>query len=146
MINYFAYGSNMSLNRMKSRNINFYNEEVGILENYKLVINKKSGKNPTKGFANIIDSENELVEGVLYQINENDLKLLDKFEGYPKHYSRKNVPIKLKNGNIKGAIVYIAAEEWVSKNKLEIDYEYKDFILEGKNFVSDKYYKFLEKL
>jgi len=142
-IKYFAYGSNMSEKRMIDRGLTPSGKQIGILNNYKFLINKKSFKNPDKGFANIQISDGDVVEGILYEVSESDIKKLDRFEGYPKHYSRKTLMIQTQNKEFVSAIVYIAQPNWTSQKELNATEEYKNFILEGKNFISDNYYKFL---
>lgn len=94
---YFAYGSNMSLERIKKRigyckKISNYN-----LEGYKLQFNYG---NSEFSFANLIESENDKVEGIVYQITLEQLFLLDYSEGCgnPNYYNRmvdlfKNKPL-----------------------------------------------------
>lgn len=137
---YFAYGSNMSSGRMIERGVNFTSKEKGILKGYRFIINKKSAKDMRVGFANVIEDKNSQVEGILYEITDNEIYKLDKYEGYPKHYHRELIEI---NGEY--ATVYIANEPWISKNELYTTEEYKNHILEGKEFLSEDYYnKLLE--
>jgi gamma-glutamylcyclotransferase (GGCT)/AIG2-like uncharacterized protein YtfP len=142
-IYYFAYGSNMSEKRMINRGLTPLSKQIGILENYKFIINKKSYKNPELGFANIMISENDNVEGILYKVLESDIKKLDKFEGFPKHYTKELLTIRLFGGELVQAIVYIANPNWVSETVLKSTTEYKNYILEGINYISKNYYKFL---
>jgi len=143
MILYFAYGSNMSEARMKNRGIIPLKKEIAFLDNYKFIINKKSYKNPIIGYANIIKNENSIVEGILYTINENNIKKLDKYEGYPKHYNRKILDFRLSNDEFVKGIVYIANPKWVSLHPLKTTLEYKNHILDGKEWISKNYYNFL---
>lgn len=137
---YFAYGSNMSTNRMLQRNIKINGKpERAILHDYEFVINKRSYKNPNIGFANIRKKKNSTVEGVLYDVY--DLKLLDKHEGFPKHYDKVILPVETEN-DIVDAIVYIANEKWITEG-LKTTEEYKKHILSGKNYLSEKYYNML---
>ena len=135
-MNYFAYGSNMNDNRMTERGVNFLSKEKGTLKGYRFIINKKSQKNPNIGFANIIRDDNSEVEGIIYEVSQEDILKLDKFEGFPRHYRREIFII-----NDKECIIYIANDEWTSINELIATEEYKNHILEGKNFLSEKYYK-----
>lgn len=135
-MNYFAYGSNMNIKRMLERGVFFSSKEKGTLKGYKFIINKKSQKNPNIGFANIIRDDNSEVEGIIYEVSENDILKLDKYEGYPKHYNRVTYII-----NNKECVIYIANQEWTSVNELESTEEYKNHILEGKEFLSENYYK-----
>lgn len=137
---YFAYGSNMSLSNMTKRDVKFTSREKATLKGYKFIINKISKKNPNVGFANIIKDENSEVEGVLYDIPNEDILKLDKYEGFPIHYRRETFII-----NDEYTIVYIANDEWTSKNELLVNDDYKIKILEGKDFLSENYYnKLLE--
>lgn len=139
-MNYFAYGSNMNEKRMIERGVNFLSKEKGTLKGYRFVINKKSQKNPNIGFANIIEDATSEVEGIIYEVTYENIKKLDVFEGAPKHYKRE-----VKIINDKQCVVYIANNNWISDNELETTDEYKNHILEGKNFLSEKYYnKLLE--
>jgi cation transport regulator ChaC len=140
---YFAYGSNMSINRMLQRNIKINGKpERATLHDYEFVINKRSYKNQNIGFANIRKKENSTVEGVLYDVN--DLKLLDKHEGFPKHYDKIILPVETKNDTV-DAIVYVANEKWITEN-LKTTEEYKNFILGGKKYLSEEYYNFLNEI
>ena len=80
IINYYSYGSNMNDKRMTDRGVNFLSKEKGTLKGYKFIINKKSQKNPNIGFANIIKNESSDVEGIIYEVLEEDLIKLDKYE------------------------------------------------------------------
>ena len=146
MINYFAYGSNISSHRMLSeRKINFISRKSAILENYKLVFNKVSKNNCYLGFANIVESQNDIVEGVLYEIEENDINIIDRFEGStstPKHYFRKNVNVICDN-KIVDAIVYIANPIMIREN-IKPDKKYLNYILEGKDLFSADYYEMIK--
>lgn len=142
---YFAYGSNMSQRRMNERNIKVFSKKSGILENYKLVINKKSYKNPEIGFANVIENENSIVEGIIYDIDENDVKILDKYEGFPNHYLKYFLDIKT-NNNKEKCLIYIAKSNWTTKNEIKTTLDYKNYILEGKDFLSNDYYENLKKI
>lgn len=139
-MNYFAYGSNLNEKRMIDRGVNFKSKEKGILKGYKLVINKKSKKNPNIGFANIIKDKNSEVEGIIYEVNHSEILKLDNFEGFPNHYHREIIDI-----NNKQCVVYIANNTWISNIELKTTEEYKNHILEGKKFLSKEYYdKLLE--
>ena len=141
MLKYFAYGSNLDENRMISRGVNFKSKEKGILKGYRFIINKKSQKNPNIGFANIIKDENSEVEGILYGVDMGDILTLDIYEGSPKHYRREVLTV-----NNDQVIVYIANESWTSPNELYTTEEYKNHILEGQDFLSEKYFDQLLKI
>ena len=139
---YFSYGSNLSSKRMSERNVDVLDKKSGILEGYKFTINKKSYKDPTLGFANIIKDDNSFVEGIIYDISDESISILDSYEGYPKHYYKEILPIKVNNEYI-DCVIYIANEKWISKNELLTTLEYKNYILDGKDFLTDEYYNML---
>ena len=49
-----------------------------ILSDYEMIFNKHSNDG---GKANIMPSPGNIVEGILYSVNEEDLFILDKYEG-----------------------------------------------------------------
>lgn len=140
-MNYFAYGSNMNENRMTSRGVNFIKKEKGVLKGYKFTINKKSFKNPNIGFANVIKDEKSEVEGIIFELNHDEIYKLDAFEGFPKHYRREIHKI-----NNKDCIVYIANDPWIVNETLSTTEEYKNHILKGKEYLSENYYNELLKI
>ena len=142
-MNYYSYGSNMSENRMIERGLQPTGKEIAFLDNYEFIINKRSYKNPKIGYANVIKKENSIVEGILYKVQEHEIKLLDRFEGSPRHYSREIMDLRLQDGTITQGVVYVANFNWISPNTLKTTPEYKNFILEGKNWISKNYYDFL---
>lgn len=140
---YFAYGSNMSESRMIARGIEPSGKQVAFLDNYKFIMNKRSYKNPKIGYANVLRESGSVVEGILYNVEDREIRLLDRFEGAPKHYSRETLNLRLSDGTIRQGVVYIANFGWTSPNTLKTTEEYKNYILEGKEWISENYYNFL---
>lgn len=70
-------------------------------------------------FPFVIKSEkNHTILGEVYKlVSKKDLELLDELEGYPTLYIREETKVKLNNGKVIDAIIYLKNEE-----------EYKDFI------------------
>jgi hypothetical protein len=60
-MNYFAYGSNIDINRMISRGVNPISIRKGILDNYKFIINKMSKADPSIGYANVVPEDGSFV-------------------------------------------------------------------------------------
>lgn len=135
---YFAYGSNMDPERMKNRGVKFLKRERAILKGFKLVFNKISFQNPGEGFANIVEDDKEVVEGILYEIEENDLEKLDRHEGYPSHYTRIKVNVTLENGQTVEAITYIARPDR-TREGLKPSKEYLRHLLKGCDLLSKEY-------
>ena len=103
---YFAYGSNMNLEQMKSRCQNNWSKiSNGILKNYEFGFDKS-------GYANIKETQDKEVIGVLYSLTQPCLDSLDGYEGYPNHYNRKTVSITgLENKITYQAWIYIQPKE-----------------------------------
>jgi gamma-glutamylcyclotransferase (GGCT)/AIG2-like uncharacterized protein YtfP len=140
---YFAYGSNMNPERMRERNINFSSREHAILRGWKLEFNKEASRNPKEGYANIVPDENGIVEGILYEIQDSDLHKLDRCEGYPKHYCRRDIEVQLDNGQKVMATTYVANPSKV-KEGLKPTREYLDHLLKGCDILSKEYCKNLK--
>lgn len=64
---YWAYGSNMSADRMNKRNIGFSQQVHAIVKSHSLKFNKVASRNRKEGYANIVPDEDGVVEGVLSQ-------------------------------------------------------------------------------
>jgi gamma-glutamylcyclotransferase len=137
---YFAYGSNMDFNRLNEREISFEFIGLGILEGYALKFNKIASKKSGIGYANIVSQKESKVEGLLFSID--NIELLDKFEGFPNHYSKEIFKIQYL-GNLIDAIVYVASIKRVSNN-LKPEREYLNRLLTAKDFLSTEYLSFLE--
>ena len=139
MINYFAFGSNMSAQRMHDR-LGWSPSRSGvILPDYEMVFNKNSNDG---GKANIMYSPGKIVEGILYSVNEEDLLILDKFEGVAaKQYKRYDIEVRDNNKNYISAVSYKAQK---TGGIYAPTREYLNYILEGKEFLSSEYYLKLE--
>jgi gamma-glutamylcyclotransferase (GGCT)/AIG2-like uncharacterized protein YtfP len=105
---HFAYGSNMNRAQMRSRVGNILEEHNASLANYEVRFNKKV-RGGTAG-ANIQPEPGKTVHGVLYKIEENALRVLDRYEYAPEHYRRIEVQVTPEGGNPVPAQVYIASK------------------------------------
>jgi gamma-glutamylcyclotransferase (GGCT)/AIG2-like uncharacterized protein YtfP len=84
---YFAYGSNMWNAQMKSRCPNSRKVGVARLLGYRWIIS-------TRGYANIVQSDKDEVEGVVFEISLSDEKSLDRYEGVSSgSYLKMNLPV-----------------------------------------------------
>jgi len=138
MVLYFAYGSNMSAKRMEERGVRFSSRRHATLEGFKLVFNKASSSNPREGYANIVESEGSVVEGVLYEVDEEGLRRLDAHEGYPRHYDRVVVPVKLDDGRVVEAFTYVAQPS-VTRDGLKPSRRYLSYLLDGGDLLPRSY-------
>jgi len=135
---YFAYGANMDPENMKERGVSFSKREYATLEGWKLKFNKIACDDPNEGYANIERDEESIVEGILYEISESDIEKLDEYEGYPKHYKRIKLRVRLKDGSRVEAFAYIANPS-KTKEGLKPSGEYLNHLLKGCDLLSKEY-------
>lgn len=140
---YFAYGSNMDLDRINERLKIVLKGEKAVLEGWRLEFNKIAKRNPKEGYANIIKDPDENIEGVLYDLSEDNIKVLDGWEGYPLHYNKIDIKVKVEKGIVVPAIAYVAQPE-KTKQGLLPSKEYLNHLLKGKSILSLEYYNKLE--
>ena len=129
---YFAYGSNMSKKRLKKRTPSAKVIGTGFLDNHCLTFNKRSTDG--SGKCTIECSESDKVYGVLFKINEDEEKSLDKAEGFCKgSYAKICVKIKIcdsKYGKKVHAKTYIATPKYIDR-KVKPYTWYKQHVLVG---------------
>ena len=141
---YFAYGSNMDKVQMNVRGVSYTSRRFGKLRGFKLIFNKKASKG-NYAFANIIESENDLVEGVLYEFPDTEIRKLDEAEGFPNHYIRTTVTINDSLETPIQAITYIANPTKIVDG-LFPQKEYMDHLLAGKDLLTRDYYNMLKEI
>lgn len=120
---YFAYGSNMLPKRLLERIKKYHTVFQAVLTGHKFIYNKKSIDGTAK--ANVGSSDGTDVQGVCFEIDEDDFKILKKYEG---GYDQRNIEVTTGNGNTTKAITYISAS---IDNKLIPTDEYKNMVLKG---------------
>jgi gamma-glutamylcyclotransferase (GGCT)/AIG2-like uncharacterized protein YtfP len=108
-----------------------------------LKFNKKASAGDWS-FANIEPSEGDSVEGLVFDIKEGDLKLLDKFEGAPRHYRREILIVETYTEEI-NCITYIAQPEHIVEGLLP-QKDYIQFLINGSKLLSEEYQKMLNEI
>ena len=134
MILYFAYGSNMSAARMKQRLGWEAPRLAASLKDFKLVFDQASFNDPSWSPANIRSEQGGLVEGMVYEVEEKDLKILD---GYEKYYQRLEVKVMAAQEKKLDAVTYLSKK---SRGEKPPTQEYLNFLFEGKSFLSREYF------
>ena len=145
VIHYFAYGSNMNSDRVSERGLGTLGLCGAVLEGYRLAFNKASGDSCTIGHANVeYDTENE-VEGVLYELSDSsEILKMDPFEKAPVNYGREALEVRISERKV-WAWIYIANPA-VKREGLAPEKWYKEHLLLGKPYLSNRYYNFLKKI
>lgn len=93
---YLAYGSNLNMERMGRRCPNAVVIGTTEIYGYRLLFKKSK----TGSYATIEQDANESVPAVIWQLSEYDELLLDRYEGFPRYYYKKQ--FQLPAWNLKG--------------------------------------------
>lgn len=118
---YFAYGSNCNTKQMAHRCPAAEDLGAVTLRDYTLEF---------RHYATIRQQHGGAVHGVLWELTEECENSLDKYEGFPNHYTKDFVKVEFENGNTYNAMVYImvTAKERVISEPSE---SYYNGILDG---------------
>ena len=90
---YIAYGSNLNVFQMQTRCPQAVIMGTSELNGWELLF--KGSK--TGSYLTIEPCENGLVPVAVWEVSENDEKALDRYEGYPTFYYKKEIKIQYKN-------------------------------------------------
>ena len=100
---YFAYGSNINLEQMEHRCPDAQIVGPVTLENYELQFRGH-------GFATVAPKEGSVVHGLLWKFPPVSEQTLDRYEGYPRHYTKDQVSVRTADGAAVSVMVYVMAE------------------------------------
>lgn len=109
---YIAYGSNLHVSQMRFRCPEARIIGTGMLENWELLF--KGSK--TGSYLTIEPKHGSKVPIALWEVTEQDEQYLDRYEGYPNFYYKKDLSVTVKgirSGRLRkrDAFVYIMREE-----------------------------------
>jgi gamma-glutamylcyclotransferase (GGCT)/AIG2-like uncharacterized protein YtfP len=105
---YFAYGSNMSTQRLLQRVPSARAPQAAVLQGHRLVFHKVGRDGSAKCDAVASGHDRDAVHGVLYQIDKGHKPRLDGFEGLGQGYGQKSVTVRLADGTEWLAVTYCA--------------------------------------
>jgi gamma-glutamylcyclotransferase (GGCT)/AIG2-like uncharacterized protein YtfP len=143
---YFAYGSNCNPAVMKRKGVSYTSRQRAVLRGFRLLFNKQAIRASLPegiGFANINEDADGTVEGILYEIVDEDLGRLDQSERYPDHYDRTDVTVEADTGPER-CFTYRAQPDKVVAG-LKPSRNYLNHILAAGDFLSRQYYEALDK-
>ena len=100
---YVAYGSNLNLEQMKQRCPTSKLLGTGVINDYELQFKGF----PTSAYATIEPKSGASVPVGVWEIGWMDERYLDRYEGYPSHYFKENVPVQMQDGSQVDGMVYI---------------------------------------
>lgn len=104
---YVAYGSNLHKEQMAWRCPGAKVICKGIIEDYALVYRGSK----TGAYATIIPCKGEYVPVAIWEIDRLHEMSLDRYEGFPTFYYKKDIEVALNDGRTISAMVYIMFDE-----------------------------------
>ena len=102
---YVAYGSNINKEQMQYRVPGAKPYGKGIIQNWKLDFHGTDGS----AYATIVQASGYQVPVVLWEMSDEQEKIMDVYEGYPNAYFKKKIAVYC-NGEKKFGMVYIMNE------------------------------------
>ncbi len=109
-MNYFSYGSNMSILRLQARAPSARVMTIGTLHGHDLRFHKKSKDGSGKCDAYATGNDEHFVIGVIYEIEVAEKTELDRIEGLGYGYEGKEVEIVDQSGKQIMASTYLATD------------------------------------
>ena len=100
---YFAYGSNINLEQMEHRCPDAQLVGPVTLQNYELQFRGS-------GFATVSPKKGSVVHGLLWKLTPKSEQALDRYEGYPRHYTKEQVSVRTTDDAAVSVMAYIMAE------------------------------------
>jgi hypothetical protein len=135
---YFAYGSNMNVERVRSRRMPFLSVTGGRLTAYELLFDKAGREHDGRAHANIAPRAGSVVEGVLYELSDPaDIQVMDRFENTPINYSRDVIRVDAASAVIPAWTYF--ANPAVRKPGLHPERAYLEHLLAGAPYLSAAY-------
>ena len=128
MIDYFAYGSNMSTARIRRRIGSATAVSRAYLPEHRLQFHKKGADGSAKCDIEHTRSRHDAVHGVIFQVRYDEMLTLDYFEGLGNGYEKKSVTVHLPDGRTQIATTYYATRIDAS---LQPYHWYKEHVLRG---------------
>lgn len=95
---YVAYGSNLNILQMKHRCPTAKLCGTGTVENYQLQFKGR----PQSAFATISPKEGSSVPVAVWELQPRDERALDLYEGYPSHYFKQDIPVRMDSKEVVG--------------------------------------------
>jgi len=140
---YFAYGSNMNEGELKERGIMVLDRRKALLRHYKIALSRCS-KCRHGGVLDIVSTEGDVVEGVLYELPDEARSKVEKKEGVMSGaYKERLVSVEIDGRTVENIVTYEVCNK---VNPPPASDEYKKSVLKGaKNHnLSQEYMKQLE--
>lgn len=115
---YAAYGSNLCLEQMAYRCPTAKVHAAGWLKDYQLFFQGTPGN----AYANIVPQEGSQVPVLVWQLQPRDEKALDRYEGYPRFYTKTTVLIAQEDGAPFKAMAYVMTDLRTERSRPSASY------------------------
>lgn len=133
----------MNTDRVAQRGLDAQVLGRGTLTDFRLTFNKMSKEHQGTGHANIEFTRGEQVEGVLYQLaDEQQILEMDPFEHAPWNYGRDVIAVGTSRGQIWAWTYH--ANRAVLHPGLRPEQAYLDHLLAGEDYLSGAYFRWLQ--
>jgi hypothetical protein len=113
---YAAYGSNLNVAQMAVRCPGARIVDTGFIKNYRLVYRGSK----TGAYATIIPAAGHIVPVAVWEIDDDNEKNLDRYEGFPTFYYKKTLPVITDMGRRLSSMVYVMFDQ--AKPGMPCDY------------------------
>ena len=115
---YAAFGSNLNVSQMAYRCPTAKVYAAGWLEDYQLVFQGTPGN----AYANIVPQEGSRVPVLVWQLQPSDEKALDRYEGYPRFYTKADLEVTLEDGTLLSAMAYVMTDLRTERSRPSASY------------------------
>ncbi|TYL84415.1 gamma-glutamylcyclotransferase [Bradyrhizobium cytisi] len=126
---YFAYGSNMSTDRLRKRMPSCKPLGIAALPNHALRFHKRSKDKSGKCNAFPSGNDNSVI-GVLFAFDPAERAKLDEAEGVGSGYEHAMVTVINEKGRRRKVLTYLATSDYIDESLKPYSW-YKDFVLAG---------------
>ena len=131
MIHYFAYGSNMSIRRLRQRVSSAQRLGRAVLAAHDLRFHKVGRDGSGKCDAFFTGNSRDVIHGVVFRLEPDDKLILDRIEGLGAGYDEKRICLSLDQGREIEAVTYVATH--VDASLLPFSW-YKAHVLAGARY------------
>jgi len=111
-----AYGSNLNVGQMAMRCPTAKIYGKGILKGYRLLFKGRK----ENAYCTIEKKRGRKVPVLIWELQPEDEKALDFYEGYPRFYEKKDVKVTLEDGAIVEVMVYIMTDKVMDRIYLNL--------------------------
>ncbi len=137
MFHYFGFGSNMSIASLKAKGVVPLSSKSAVLQGWRLRFNVQHFFRNEGGVGNIerTDNPQDLVLGILHELSDDALELLDAAEAYGYGYDRIILDVKVdddasKQSQFISALTYVGMPDFID-NRCLPSRRYLNILLDG---------------